>query len=208
MTAGKAILIFSFSFILFGFPGTSFGQRTTISTWSGSDDVTIRPIGVGYSSLNFNQRSNKITANSGAIYVRKEDENVAIFEIEAPSEFHLEINMDYTPYMAKEGDFSKGQSIPMSLYLAYNNQNAPNEIVAKKESIDLPVGVTSITIPVNSKYVDAFMASNSEYGMNFERPKSLVYLFVFGTLGPIRSVSAGNYHSQISINVNVAGGTN
>lgn len=209
MNACRIFFIFSFSFLILGFSRISFGQQTSISTWSGSDDITIRSVGLGSSSLNFNQQSNKIIANSGTIYIRKEDDNTAIFEIEAPSELQLEINMNYTPYMAKEGDFSNGQSIPMSLNLAYNNQNAPNEIIAKNESIDLPIGVTSITIPANSKYVDAFMASSSsEYGMNFERPKSLVYLFVYGALGPIRSISAGNYLSEISIHVNVAGGTN
>lgn len=204
MTARSVILFTSLSFILFGFPRDSFGQRTTISTWSGSDDITIRSLGMGSSSLNFNQHSNRITANSGSIQIRKEEDNTAIFEIEAPSEFEIVINMDYTPYLAKEGDSSKEQLIPMVFYMAYNNQNAANEIVAKKESIDLPGGITSITIPVNSKFATSLLPSGSESGVSLERPKSVVYLFIFGTMGPIRSVSAGDYSTQISINVNVA----
>lgn len=202
MNADRIILFFFFVFLFFGFMTTSFGQRTTISTWSGSDDITIRSIGMGYNSLDFNQHASKITANSGSFHIRKEDDTVAIFEIEAPSEFQIAINLDYTPYMVKEGAFSTDRSIPMVLYMAYHNQNAANEIVAKKESIDLPSGITGITIPVNSRFIGS--PSPSEYGRNIERPKSVVYLFVYGTLGPIRSVSAGAYSSQISINVNRA----
>jgi hypothetical protein len=208
MMARIAILFISLSFILFGFPRDSFGQRTTISTWSGSADITIRSLGMGSSSLNFNQHSNRITANSGPVNIRKEDDNAAIFEIEAPSEFEIVINMDYTPYLAKEGDSSKEQSIPIVFHMAYNNLNAANEIVAKNESIDLIRGITSITIPVNNKFDANQLPSSWEYGVNSERPKSVVYLFIFGTLGPIGSVSAGDYSSRISINVNVAGETN
>lgn len=204
MTARWLILFFSISLLFFGISRTSFAQRTTISTWSGSDDVTIRPVGMGFSSLNFNQHSNKITANSGPIHIRKEDDNIAIFEIEAPSECQISIDMDYTPYLKKEGNFSKDQSIPLVFYMAYHNQNAANETVAKKESIDLPSGITGITIPVNSKFVGTLLPSSSYYRVNSERPKSVVYLFVYGTLGPVRSVSAGDYSSQISIHVNVA----
>ena len=202
MTADRIILFFSFAFVFFGFSKVSFGQRTTISTWSGSDDITIRSVGMGYNSLNFNQYSNKITANSGTIHIRKEDDNTAIFEIEAPSEFQIAVNLNYTPHLIREGEFSTDRSIPMVLHMAYHNQNAVNETVAKKESIDLPSGITGITIPVNSKFLGTL--SPSEYGGSIERPKSVVYLFVYGTLGPIRSVSAGDYSSQISIHVNVA----
>lgn len=208
MTSRNIILCISLSFVLFAFTENSFGQQTTISTWSGSKDITIRSIGMGSSSLNFNQHSNMITANSGPIQIRKEDDNIAIFEIEAPSEFEIVINMDYAPYLAKEGDSSEQQSIPIAFFMAYNNQNAANEIVAKKESLDLTAGITGFTIPVNSRFIAGQLPSNGEFGANLERPKSVVYLFIYGTLGPIRSVSAGNYYSQISIHVNEAGGTN
>lgn len=208
MTARSVILFSSLLFILFGFSKTSFGQRTTISTWSGSNEISIRSVGMNTSSLNFNQHSNMITANSGPIQIRKEDDNTAVFEIEAPSESEIVINMDYTPYLVKEEDFSQKQPIPIAFYMAYNNKNAANEIVAKKESVDLPTGITSITIPVNSRLIAGQLSSNGEFGANLESHRSIVYLFVYGTLGPIRSVSAGNYYSQISIHVNVAGGSN
>ncbi|MDG1277470.1 MAG: hypothetical protein P8O16_09330 [Algoriphagus sp.] len=208
MMTRVVILFVSFAFSLFGFSKTSFGQRPTISTWSGSDDITIRPLGMGSSSLNFNLHSSVITANSGPVQIRKEDDNTAVFEIEAPSEYEMVITMDYAPYLAKEGDSSIDQSIPMVFYMSYHNQNAANEIVAKKESIDLPAGITTITIPVNGKFAGIPLPSSSVFGGSLERHKSVVYLFVYGTLGPIRSVYAGEYNTQISINVNVAGETN
>ncbi len=208
MTANSVIFFTSLLFVLFGFSRNSFGQRTTISTWSGSDEITIRSVGLGYSSLNFNQHSNMITANSGSIQIRKEDDNTAIFEIEAPSEFEIIIDMEYTPYVTREGGSSNDQSIPIVFYMAFNNHNAANEILAKKESIDLTEGITSITIPVNSRFIAGQLPSNGEFGANLERPKSVVYLFIYGTLGPIRSVSAGEYSTQISININVADGSN
>jgi len=204
MMARYIFLLTFFSFNIFLFPRPLFGQRVTISTWSGSDDVTIHQIGTGSNSLNFNQHSNVITANSGPIKISKEDINTAIFAIEAPSEFEIVINMDYSPYLTKAGDSSKGQSIPIVFYLAYNNKDAANEIVAKNESIDLIKGITSMNIPVNPRFAANLSPSRSEYGRNSERPKSVVYLFIFGTLGPIGSVSAGDYSTQINLNVNVA----
>jgi hypothetical protein len=128
---------------------------------------------MGSSSLNFNQRANVITANSGPIKIRKEDENVAIFAIEAPSGIEIFINMDYSPYMTKAGDSSKEQSIPIVFSMAYNNMNAANEIVAKNESIDLMGGITSITIPVNSKFAATQLESSLKNGVKSESPKSV-----------------------------------
>ncbi|WP_289029492.1 hypothetical protein [uncultured Algoriphagus sp.] len=201
------IFILFLAFTHIGFQGISFGQRTTISTWSGSDKIMIRSLEIGNNSLNFNVNSGVLTANSGLIHIGKEDNNSAVFEIEAPSDAEIVINMEYTPFLAKERDFTPDQSIPIVLYMSYNNQNAVNETIAKEESIDIPSGITSITIPVISQYTYALIPTSSEFGESMEMNKSIVYLFVYGTLGPVGSVSAGEYSAQISIHVNISGGT-
>ena len=203
MTRG-VILFLSLAFSLLGFSKTSFGQRVTISTWSGSDDIIVRSVGMGENTLNFNKNLNVITANSGPIQIRKEDENTAIFAIEAPSEFEIAITMDYYPFLTRDEYSSIENSIPIVFYMSYNNQNAANEIDAKDESIDLIRGITSITIPVNSKFNSNQLTSDPVYAMQSEKPKSVVYLFIYGTLGPVGSVDAGNYDTQLSINVNEA----
>ena len=203
----NVIFILFLAFTHIGFQSISFGQRTTISTWSGSDEIMIRSLGIGNNSLNFNVNSGVLTANSGIIHIGKEDNNSAVFEIEAPSDAEIVINMEYTPFLAKERDSTTDQYIPVVLYMSYNNQNADNETIAMEGSIDIPSGITSITIPVNSKYAYAFIPSASEFIESIAMNKSIVYLFVYGTLGPVGRVSVGEYSAQISIHVNLSGET-
>lgn len=186
------------------FPRLLSGQRLTISTWSGSEDISIRPIGMGSNGLNFNQLARVITANSNPIQIRKEDTQAAIFAIEAPSESEIVITLDYYPYLSKIGDATKGHLIPISLNMAYNNHNVANEAIAKNESIDLKNGITSLTIPVDPKFIPGRLPIGNEYGSTSQRPKSVVYLFIFGTLGPVGSISAGEYTTQINLHVHMA----
>lgn len=179
-------------------------QRINFSTWTGSEDVSIRSIGSVISSLRFNEKQQVLLANTPAIAIAKNDPQVAIFEIEAPSEFDITVELQAPNFLAKEGDPENG-TIPFALQMSYSNQGLPNEIAALGSSMDVPLGFTSVTFPVHAGRRGVPLPPNPELYGN-ARPKSTVYLFVYGTLGPIGQVSAGNYIGEVLINVYVAGG--
>ena len=184
--------------------GEAIAQRINFSTWTGSEDVTIRSVGSVVSSLRFNEKQQVLLANTPAITIAKNDPQVAIFEIEASSEFDITVELQSPTFLAKDGDPAKG-TIPFALQMSYSNQGLPNDISALGSALDVPLGFTSVTFPVHVGRRGVPLPPNPELS-GTSRPKSTVYLYVYGTLGPIGQVSAGNYTAEVLINVYVAGG--
>ena len=184
----------------------TFAQRINFSTWSGSEDIIITPIGATSSSLRFNDKEKVIRANMPKIEIKKDDPQVAIFQIEAPSEFDITVELDYPTFLAKDGDPDKG-SIPFELRMAYTNngQGSSNQIPNAQSAEDVPLGFNSVTMPVSRRGGGAPLPPSPEYG-GYSRPKSRVYLYIYGAVGPIGTVSAGDYTATVNLNVYVAGG--
>lgn len=200
-------LFFVTASLIFACSGNVMGQRINFSLWSGSEDVVIQQVGVQNNGLRFNDKVSVIKANTPAIQIEKNDPHVAIFEIEAPSDLDITIAMDYVTFLANGGDVSKG-TIPLVLNMSYSNQNLSNETAAKNTSIDLPLGITSVSIPVVDRRSGPPLPPRPEFGGDYVKPKSKVYLFVYGTLGPIGQVNAGEYTGDVTISVYVEGGSN
>ena len=181
-------------------------QRINFSTWSGSDDIVITPVGATSSSLRFNDKVPVIRANMPKIEIKKDDPQVAIFEITAPSEFDITIELDHLGFLSKDGDPDKG-TIPLILNMSYTNngQGNSNQVPNAQSAQDVPVGFNSVTLPVNPRSGGAPLPPTPEYG-GYTRPKSKVYVYIYGAIGPIGTVSAGDYTATVNLNVYVAGG--
>ena len=183
-----------------------FAQRINFSTWTGSEDIVITPVGAASSSLRFNDKVPVIRANMPEVVINKDDPQVAIFEIAAPSEFDITIELDHLGFLAKDGDPDKG-TIPLTLNMAYTNngQGNSNQVPNAQSAQDVPVGFNSVTLPVNPRSGGAPLPPTPEYG-GYTRPKSKVYVYIYGAIGPIGTVSAGDYTATVNLNVYVAGG--
>jgi hypothetical protein len=184
----------------------TFAQRINFSTWSGSEDIIITPIGATSSSLRFNDKEKVIRANMPKIEIKKDDPQVAIFQIEAPTEFDITVELDYPTFLAKDGDLNKG-TIPFELRMAYTNngQGSSTQVPNPQSAEDVPLGFNSVTMPVSKRGGGAPLPPSPEYG-GYSRPKSRVYLYIYGAVGPIGTVSAGDYTATVNLNVYVAGG--
>jgi hypothetical protein len=185
----------------------AFAQRINFSTWTGSDDIVITPIGATSSSLRFNDKEKVIRSNmSNKIEIKKDDPQVAIFQIEAPTEFDITVELDYPTFLAKDGDPSKG-TIPFELRMAYTNngQGSSTQIPNPQSAEDVPMGFNSITMPVSRRGGGAPLPPTPEYG-GYTRPKSKVFLYIYGSIGPTGTISAGDYTAAVNLNVYVAGG--
>jgi hypothetical protein len=201
--------ILSFLIVFLGVVSASFGQRINFSTWTGSDDVTIRPIGANSSSLRFNDKEKVLKANMPQVVIAKTDPQVAIFEIEAPTEFDISIDLDYPVFLFKDGDLSSTDKIPFVLNMSYSTPGSGNSVQVPDPatSQDVPAGFNSVTFPMYGSGT-APLPPSPEFGGSGARQKSKAYLFIYGAVGPIGTVSAGDYTAEVILNVNVSGGDN
>jgi hypothetical protein len=174
-------------------------QRISFSTWTGSDDITLRSPQGALPGLNFNQKKAAIVAGSEAIRIDLTDFQAVIYEIEAPEHFDLTVEVDAPPMLTLEDDPT--ESIPFQLRIAYNNMRPTDELTGKQSAIELPLGFNSVTFPVNRRVSGAPGPPPTPEHGGYTRPKARAYLYLYGVLGPVGSVPPGVYEGNITINV-------
>ncbi|RIW15148.1 hypothetical protein D0X99_11935 [Algoriphagus lacus] len=183
------------------FSRESHAQRINFSTWTGSDDITITPV-LGSPNLNFNQKQANISVNSPAVTINLLDNQAVAFRIEAPEGFDLTVEVDAPAFLSLDGAGTVPQEqIPFRVGIAYNNMEAGNEMTAKAGAVQLPTGFYNVTFPVNRRVGGAPGPPPTPISGTDTLPKATAYLFIYGELGPIGPVNAGNYLGEININV-------
>lgn len=195
--------------VLIGTLNTSvLAQRINFNTWTGSENITVTAVGTGLNSLNFNDKQKVLLAGSPAVVIGKTDPQVAIFEIEAPSEYDITVELDFPFFLYKDGIPTGDQKFPLALQLAYVNEAPPGFefLTGGATAQEVPAGFNSVTFPVNRRAAGAPLPPTPEYG-GYTRPKSKVYVYVYGSVGPIgQNISAGDYLGNVTLSVYVAGG--
>lgn len=183
------------------FSGASHAQRINFSTWTGSDDISIIPV-LASPTLNFNQKQANISANSPAVTINLADNQSVAFRIEAPEGFDLTVEVDAPTLLSLDGTGNDPEEqIPFRIGIAYNNMEPGDEMTAKGGAVQLPIGFYNVTFPVNRRAAGAPGPPPTPVSGGDVRPKSTAYLFIFGELGPIGPVNAGQYLGDITINV-------
>ncbi len=181
-------------------PENSFAQRINFSTWTGSDEITITS--TGSSDLNFNYKQTIITANSPGVSINLSDAWAVAFQIQAPEGFDLTVEVNAPPILILDGaGAEQDKTIPFQIGIAYNNLLAGNEATAKSGAVQLPAEFFNVTFPVNRRNAGAPGPPPTPASGNYVRPKATAWLFVYGNLGPIGPVIAGQYRGDITIHV-------
>src|SRR5690606_31773572 len=127
------------------------------------------------------------------------DNQAVIYEIEAPEDFDLTVEVDAPTVLTLEGNAA--ETIPFQLRIAYNNMNPVDEQTGKLHVVELPLGFNSITFPVNRRTSGAPGPPPTPEHEGYTRPRSRAYLYLYGTLGPIGAVAPGVYEGNITLNV-------
>lgn len=180
---------------------TALAQRINFSTWTGSEEITINPV-LANPNLNFNLKKAAISANSPAVTINLVDNQSVGFQIQAPDGYDLTVEVDAPTYLSLDGVGSTPEEmVPFRLGIAYNNQAAPDEMAAKATAVELPTGFYNVTFPVNRRLTGAPGPPPTPSSGTYVRPKSTAWLFLYGELGPIGPVNAGDYLADITINV-------
>ncbi|PZX52758.1 hypothetical protein LV84_03368 [Algoriphagus ratkowskyi] len=187
------ILVVLFCFI----SQAAMAQRISFSTWTGSDDIVLNSV-IAAPELSFNLKQPIITSGTSVV-INLVDNQAIAFRIEAPENFDLTVDVDAPLFLTFDDDPLK--TIPFQVKVAYNNMMPGNELAGKAGAIELPVGFTNVTFPVNRRAAGAPGPPPSPLTGAEVRSKSSAYIYIYGSLGPVGVVPAGNYSAQITINV-------
>ncbi|WP_222718637.1 hypothetical protein [Algoriphagus sp. AK58] len=181
--------------------GNGFAQRINFSTWTGSDDIVITPV-LASPTLNFNQKQANISINSPAVTINLSDNQAVAFRIEAPDGFDLTVEVDAPTFLSLNGiGTDSEETVPFRIGMAYNNLLAGDEMSAKAGAVQLPVGFYNVSFPVSRRSAGAPGPPPTPVSGDYVRPKSTAWLFLYGELGPIGQVNAGQYLGDVTINV-------
>jgi len=175
----------------------SMAQRISFSTWTGSDDIVLNSV-MASPELSFNLKQPIITSGT-TVDINLVDNQAIAFRIEAPENFDLTVDVDAPMFLTFADDPLK--TIPFQVKLAYNNMLPGNELAGKAGAIELPLGFTNVTFPVNRRTSGAPSPPPTPLTGTEVRNKSTAYIYIYGTLGPVGTVPAGNYLAEITINV-------
>jgi len=175
----------------------SMAQRISFSTWTGSDDIMLMPEVTG-SNLNFNLKQPIITSGT-SVNINLADNQAIAFSIEAPENFDLNVDVDAPMFLTFVDD--PLITIPFQVKVAYNNTMPGNELAGKAGAIELPAGFTNVTFPVNRRMSGIPGPPPTPLTGTEVRTKSTAYIYIYGSLGPVGTVPAGNYSAEITINV-------
>lgn len=179
--------------------GSVHAQRINFSTWTGSDEISIQSPEGAMPSLNFNQKKPAIVAGSEPVVILISDSQAIIYEIEAPENFDLTVEIDAPTHLTFEDDPSK--TIPFQLRISYNNMTPSDGQSGKLNSIELPIGYTNITFPVNRRMSGAPGPPPTPEHGGYTRVRGKAYIYLYGILGPVGTVPAGLYEGNINIHV-------
>lgn len=178
-----------------------YAQRINFSTYTGSSDITITPM-MASPALNFNLKQANITVNGDPVAINLSDNQAVAFQIQAPEGFDITVEVDAPTVLGLDGTGTDPEeTIPFQIGIAYNNLVAGDEMTAKSGAVTLPTGFVNVTFPINRRNSGAPGPPPTPISGDYVRPKATAWLFLFGTLGPIGNVNAGQYFGNITINV-------
>lgn len=185
----------------FFYVGKVDAQSINFSTWTGSDEITITSV-QAMPKLDFNLKQSIITKNSGPVLINLTDLQAVGFQIEAPEGFDLTVEVDAPQVLRLDGTGSNlDETVPFQIGIAYSNQLSIDEASAKGSAVQLPAGFFNVTFPVDRRTAGAPAPPPTPISGDYVRPKATAWFFIYGTLGPVGPVIAGNYTENITINV-------
>lgn len=169
------------------------GQSINFGTYT-SSGITINE--EMPNKLDFNDKQNIILRGSNDIVnIGLQDQEVAVLSINANEQLDITVLFD-TP---NKLELDKDNSIPCHLRFAYSNLGAQDIATARAQAIEVPLGFNSITIPVHRRTMGAPGPPPTPEYQGYVAPVGKVYLFIYGTLGPVGNVDVGVYEGLINI---------
>jgi len=164
-------------------------QQINIALYT-SEDIVVT--GKGKGDLNFNEKNYLIEAGK-VVDVLLSDYAAAVITIEGQSDREIALTLEAPLQLTLDAS----NSIPFMPRMAYSNLGALDESQARATATELTRGSNSFTIPI--------LRNNSASAAIYAASTGRVFLFLYGTLGPVpQNAAAGLYTGEISIHVSYA----
>lgn len=188
MFAGIMMLVLLSTYV----PTVTMAQRIQFGIFA-KHDIQVNPVGAG--TLNFNNSGSPIIINSNEVFtIDILNEHVAVFEIEAVGDQDLTLEL-----VAPTALVSGENAIPLNIRFAYSNLGALDFVSARNQALEVGEGFSTIIIPVLRRQNDSPGSPPTPHYEGYQSPAHHVYLYVYGSLGPVGNIAAGNYNGQIQI---------
>ncbi|EIM78474.1 hypothetical protein A3SI_02918 [Nitritalea halalkaliphila LW7] len=172
-------------------------QRIHFGAFTTSDEIQILPGTLPELLFERDADGAVLVRGSGRTAVlRLANPLVTPLVVEVPSEFDVTVLIDADPVLVLGGD-----ELPFRLRVAYNNLGVPSgEIeLARSGAQELPQGTQVFTFPARRRSSGAPGPPPTPLHGGFTRPRTLIYLFFYGEVGPVGNVSAGTYTGNVQV---------
>jgi hypothetical protein len=151
--------------------------------------------------LNFNAKQPMIVSRSNdQVTIALTDGECQSIEIigDATRDITITITADLNIITGGGGP---GYSIPFACRFAYSNLGLSDPTSAKTYAIQVPIGFTSITLPMLRRTTGAPAPPPTPAHGGYTAPSVKAYLYLYGTLGPVGSVAAGYYTGTVYVTI-------
>jgi hypothetical protein len=151
--------------------------------------------------LNFNDKQSVIASNSNAtVTIALSDNQTQYVAVTADATRDITVTVT-APTDLITGGGGPGNQIPFACRFAYSNLGSATVSAAKTVAVEVPNGFTSITLPMIRRTSGAPLPPPTPAHGGYTPPSATAYLFFYGSLGPVGSVSVGSYSGTVTVSV-------
>jgi hypothetical protein len=174
-------------------------QKINFGAYTTSQDISLT---ASSTYLNFNNQQPILVCNSNTtVTIALSDNEAQNIKIIADASRDVTVTITSPAYMII-GSGGGGNQIPFTCSFAYSNIGAADASTAKLSAVQIPAGFTTITFPVLKRSAGIPLPPPTPAHGGYTAPNATAYLFIYGKLGPIGNVNAGNYTGIINVSVN------
>ncbi len=183
-------------FLVSGVIMNSSAQRINFGTHASEGIVIHNLVPQG---LDFNLAAGGVlvAGSNQTVQIGLMDDETVVLEIQAQADLDITVQIDIPAFL----QFDASNMIPVSLNWAYSNMGATDLMTARSQAISLPAGFQTFTFPVIRRTTGTPGPPPTPSYQGYTAPTTTAYLFIYGNLGPVGNIQAGQYDGIINVTV-------
>lgn len=175
-----------------------FAQRINFGAYTTSQGISLITSG----NLDFNAKQPVIASGSNStVTIALTDGETQYIAITGDATRDVTVTVSAPQYLITGGGGGSTKEIPFTCRFAYSNLGSIDATSANGVAIQVPSGFTAITFPLIRRAAGVPAPPPTPAHGAYTPPTATAYLFLYGSLGPVGSVSPGNYSGTVNVNV-------
>ncbi|MBK7428989.1 MAG: hypothetical protein IPI60_19170 [Saprospiraceae bacterium] len=183
-------------FLQFAVHQTNIAQRISFGTYA-SEGIMIQNLVPQGLDFNLAAGGVLVAGLNQTVQVGLMDDEAVVLEIQAQADLDITVEIEIPAFLM----LNVSNTIPVSLNWAYSNTGAVDIMTARSQAVTLPSGFQTFTIPVIRRSSGAPGPPPTPSHQGYAAPTGTAYLFIYGNLGPIGNINAGQYDGIINVTV-------